>query len=267
MFAFNNKYFILSILILLTALGFAVKSYQQADTSPQNTLTIGLQSGYPPFEYKDSEGKFIGFDIDVAEHIAKTLGKTLVIKDMDFEGIILSLKQKKIDLIMSGMNITPSRLKEIAMVPYHGEALTSLSLIFWNKLPDGIHSIEDLSQLPNATVSVESGAIPEMTMGYYPGIPMSSFQGAQAALMDVKFGKSIANLVEPDVAKYHQSKHPEIKILSVPIPEEQTVMGFGIGIKKENQELTDDVQQIIQELKESGELKKLEDKWFKGVKE
>ena len=99
---------------------------------------IGLQSGYPPFEFMDTTGKLVGFDVEMAEIIAKKLQKTLVIKDMEFEGVILSLKQGKIDLIMSGMNITPSRLKEISMVPYHGEDATSLSLIFWNEIPPGI---------------------------------------------------------------------------------------------------------------------------------
>ena len=59
-------------------------------------------------------------------------------------------------------------------------------------------------------------------------------------------------------------QHPEIKILNVPLPEEETIMGFGIGIKKENQELFQQIQTIIQELKTSGKLKQLEDKWFKG---
>ena len=89
--------------------------------------------------------KLVGFDVDVAELIAEKLGKTLVIKDMEFEGEILSLKQGKIDLILSGMDITPSRLKEILMVPYHGEATISLSLIFWNEIPEGVNSLEDIA--------------------------------------------------------------------------------------------------------------------------
>lgn len=83
--------------------------------------------------------------------------------------------------------------------------------------------------------------------------------------MDVKYGKSVANLVEPDVAEYLKKQHPEIKILNVPLPKEETIMGFGIGIKKENHELFQQIHTIIQELKASGKLQKLEDKWFKGV--
>jgi arginine transport system substrate-binding protein len=184
---------------------------------------------------------------------------------MDFEGEILSLKQGKIDLIMSGMNITPSRQKEILMIPYHGENATSLSLIFWKEIPTNVHSLEDIATLSNPSISVESGAIPETYMSRYRDIQTKSFQGALAPLMDVKYGKSTANLVEPDVAEFLKNKHPEIKILSVPLAKEDVILGFGIGVKKENQKLYQQIGQIIQELKSSGKLKQFEDKWFEGA--
>lgn len=242
-----------------------IKPFQTNERPSEEILVIGLQSGYPPFEFMDTTGKMIGFDVEVAEMIAEKLQKRLVIKDMEFEGEILSLKQGKIDLIISGMNITPSRLKEMLMVSYHGEEATSMSLIFWNEIPPGVSTIEDIALLPNPTVSVESGAIPETYMNRYTNIKAKSFQGALGPLMDVKYGKSVANLVEPDVAEYLKKQHPEIKILNVPLPKEETIMGFGIGIKKENQQLFQQIQTIIQGLKASGELKQLEDKWFKGA--
>lgn len=265
MFAFFKKYTIATLAIAVVLGLIVMRSFQTSENTSHNTLVVGLQSGYPPFEFMDTKGKIVGFDVDVAGLIAEKLEKTLIIKDMEFEGEILSLKQGKIDLIMSGMNITPSRLKEILMVPYHGEAATNLSLIFWKEIPQDVSSIEDIAKLPNPSISVESGAIPETYMSRHQEIHTKSFQGALAPLMDVKYGKSVANLVEPDVAEYLKKQHPEIKILSIPLPKEESILGFGIGIKKENQELFQQIQQIIHELKASGELKELEDKWFKGV--
>ncbi len=242
-----------------------MRAFHTTEKSSQETLVIGLQCGYPPFEFMDTAGKIVGFDVEVGAIIAEKLQKKLVIKDMEFEGEILSLKQGKIDLIISGMNITPSRLKEISMVPYHGEDATSLSLIFWKEIPPGINKIEDIALLSNPSVSIESGAIPEAYISRYTNINAKSFQGALSPLMDVKYGKSVANLVEPDVATYLQKQHPEIKLLSVPIPKEEAILGFGIGIRKDNVELFQQIQAIVQELKASGLLKQLEDKWFKGV--
>lgn len=250
------------IAIAIAVGSFAMVSLRENEKLVYETLVVGLQSGYPPFEYMNEKGEIVGFDLEIAEHIAKKLGKTLVIKDMEFDGEILSLKQGKIDLIISGMNITPSRMKEILMVPYHGEAAASLSLIFWKTIPDGVGNLADLANIPNATVSVESGTVPEAYLVNHKSIQVKSFQGALAPLMDVKYGKSTASLVEPDVATYLKKQHPEIKVLSVPLAKEEEILGFGIGIKKENQKLFNQVKEIIQELKKSGELEQLEKKWF-----
>lgn len=250
---------------LIVVLGIFLLSYMTTEEKPRaDTLIVGLQSGYPPFEFMDAGGNIVGFDVDLANLIATKMNKSLEIKDMEFEGEILSLKQGKIDLIMSGMNITPSRLKEIDMVPYHGEAVTSFNLVFWKEIPEGVKSLQDIANLPEGTVSVESGSIPESFLSLYPEITAKSFQGSLAPLMDVKFGKSTANLVQEDVALYLKSKHPEIQIIDVPVPADQKILGFGIGIKKGNTELYNQIKEIILELKKSGELKTLQDKWFKG---
>lgn len=254
-----KKYGLAILLVLVGVLGYGWLN--QSEPVKGAVLTIGLQSGYPPFEFVNEGSEVVGFDIDLGELIAKKMGKGLVIKDMDFDGEILSLRQGKIDLILSGMDITESRLKEIWMVPYHGNAENSLSLMFWGKVPEGIHGLEDLT---DGIVSVEAGASPEVYLQKYPAIQVRSFEGALAPFMDVKMGKSVANLVESDVAAYLQKQHPEIKILNVPLAEGEKTLGFGIGIKKGNEALFEQVSKIVQELKESGELKELEDKWFKG---
>lgn len=264
MFAFFKK-FIVVIVVGAAIVGVIIRnSFQTSEKNSTNTLVVGLQSGYPPFEFMDTNGKIVGFDLDLAARIAEKLGKKLVIQEMSFEGTILSLKQGKMDLIMSGMSITPSRLKQINMVPYHGETATILTLIFWKEIPEGVHSLQDVALLPNHTVSVQSGTVSEMYISRYKGIDVKSFQEELSALIDVKYGKSIANLVEPDVASYLKKEHPEIQTIRVPVTNEDTITGFGIGVKKENQELFQQVQEVIQELRVSGELKQLADKWFKG---
>lgn len=260
---FLKKHWVVFVLIALV-FASGVIGFDSNYNKREEQLVIGLQSGYPPFEFREAQGNIVGFDVEVGEELASRLGKKLVVKDMEFEGTILSLEQGKIDLIISGMNITPTRLKKILMVPYHGDTATSLSLIFWGDIPKGVYKLEDIATLPEGCVSVQSGAISETYMSRYPFIPLKSFEGALSPLMDVKYGKSTANLVESDVASYLKHQHPEISILEVPIPSEEQIAGFGIGVKKEQKELFLQVSEIIDSLKLSGRLQQLEDKWFKG---
>lgn len=255
-----KKYFIAAVAIF--CIGYLV--LHQTEQKPRNAIIVGLQSGYPPFEFRDEKNQIVGFDVDLSKLIAKKLGKELIIQDMEFEGEILSLKQGKIDLIVSGMDITPERQKEIAMIPYHGQTTTHFSLIFWKTIPTNVKSLEDIANLPNSIVSVETGTTPEAFIKHFPNIQARSLQGSLAPFMDVKYGKSSANLVSEEVAAYLQTQSPEIKILRIPIPEKFHMSGIGIGIKKENSQLILQVEQIIQELKTTGELQQLEKKWLGG---
>lgn len=227
-------------------------------------LVVGMECGYPPFESVDGDGEIIGFDVEIAHCIAAKLDKRLVIKEMDFDSEILSLSQGKIDLIISGMNITPSRQKVIHMVPYHGAKAPSLSLIFWSEIPSTVKSLEDIASLPNPVVSVGVGTVSEEYLSLFPRIQARSFQGALAALLDVKFGKSVATLVESDVALYLHQCHPKTHVLEIPVETAQ-VKGFGIGINKENAELIKRVEAAVQELQTTGALENLETKWFGGA--
>jgi ABC-type amino acid transport substrate-binding protein len=80
--------------------------------------------------------------------------------------------------------------------------------------------------------------------------------------MDVKYGKSMASLAETDVAEYLKTKHPEVTILTIPLSPQDVITGYGIGVNKNNAKLYKQVEQAVQELKDSGELKTLENQWF-----
>jgi arginine transport system substrate-binding protein len=229
----------------------------------EETLIVGLQSGYPPFEWMDKEGSLVGFDVDLAKKIAEKTNKKLIFKDMEFDALIISLQQGKIDCIISGMNITSSRLKAIAMIPYYGEALTELNLVFWGDIPSDISSLKDFEG-ESFSISVEAGTISEeYLMKKYPSIPLHTFQGALAPLMDVKYGKSTANLVEPATAQFFARQHENIRLLRVPLASEDQILGFGIGVRKDKKELIQKIKQVIEELKQEGWLQQLEKKWFK----
>ena len=91
---------------------------------------VGTNATYLPFEFVDEKGETVGFDIDLAREISKKLGKKLEVREFAFDALILNLKQHRIDAIMAGVSITPSRLKEIFMIPYYGEEIKNLVLVF-----------------------------------------------------------------------------------------------------------------------------------------
>ena len=73
----------------------------------------GIDANYPPFAYIDKSGKPAGFDVEAMDWVAKTMGFTVTHKPMDWNGIIPDLLAKKIDMVCSGMSISPERAARV----------------------------------------------------------------------------------------------------------------------------------------------------------
>src|SRR5690606_37212807 len=78
----------------------------------EGTLILGTSADYPPFEFL-SGNDIVGLDIEIAEHVAESLNKKLIIKDMDFSTLIPALNAGKIDIAMAGLSVTPERKKRV----------------------------------------------------------------------------------------------------------------------------------------------------------
>lgn len=226
------------------------------------TLTVGMMSGWPPFMSINEQGQFEGFDVDVAREVAQKLGKKLEIIDAgSLAPLFISLEQNRIDFILSGLDITQKRLSELAMVQYTGSNVDSLSLIFWQKIPDQVKKIEDLRSIENAVVCYEPGSSIDGFIKQFDFIQQKPLAQTSEMVMDIKYGKSLAGLLEPRVAARIARKNPEIKIVSVQLPPAYQLYGMGIALKKENRAFVERIEQIITQLKADGTLKALEQRW------
>ena len=75
----------------------------------KKTYINGIDANYPPFAFLDEKGNPAGFDVESMNWIAKKMGFTVEHRAMDWDGIIPSLLAKKIDMVCSGMSISPER--------------------------------------------------------------------------------------------------------------------------------------------------------------
>ncbi|MFG0381424.1 ABC transporter substrate-binding protein [Pseudomonas sp. zbq_18] len=95
---------------LLGALALsAVSSLAQA----QDSLRIGIEAAYPPFAFKTPEGKISGFDYDIGNALCAEMQIKCEWVEQEFDGLIPSLKVRKVDAVLSSMSITTDRLKSV----------------------------------------------------------------------------------------------------------------------------------------------------------
>ena len=85
----------------------------------QDHYINGIDANYPPFAFLDKTGKPTGFDVESMNWIAKKMGFSVEHRPMDWDGIIPSLLAKKIDMVCSGMSISPERKERVTFsTPY-----------------------------------------------------------------------------------------------------------------------------------------------------
>lgn len=248
----------LSVLVLV-GLGFFLKENSSAK---EETLTIGMMSGWAPFMITNKNGEFEGFDVDVAKEVAARLKKKLSIIDMGaLASLFVALDQNKVDLALSGLDITEKRRQQLAMIPYTGEDTKEYVLLFYKKIPEGISSIEDLKTIPNPVVLTEPGVSVEKYLDSLGFIQKKQLASLAERILDLQYGKSLAMIVEPSIARTLMQKDEQLKSLSVPLPPLFQIFGMGIAAKKENSALTEKIQSIIASMKDDNTLSKLEEKW------
>src|SRR5947207_15782299 len=100
------------ILVASLIASFGSLSFALAENS-KDTLIVGMELKYPPFEMTDEQGNPKGVSVDMANALGRYLGKKIVIQNIAFDGLIPSLKSGKIDLIISSMTATTERTQSI----------------------------------------------------------------------------------------------------------------------------------------------------------
>jgi len=256
----NVRNLIISTVTALVLAGICITIRQTK--KPDDTFTVGMMSGWAPFMTINTQGEFEGFDVDVAQEIAQRMGKKLEIQDLgSLASCFVALDQNKVDALFSGLDITQERVAKLSMIQYTGQDVKNFTLVFWNTIPENIKTLQDLRTITNCTVCAEPGSAQEKFLNQFDFITKKPLSSVIDMILDLKYGKSLAMILEPRVAARLQKQNPEMRLLDIPLPKEFQVFGMGIALKKNNTELRSVISKIIEDIKQDGTLTKLEKKW------
>ncbi len=249
-----SNYFIRGLLVLLTVCSTI---YLSADD-----LIVGTTSAYAPYVSLNEQGEYVGFDIDIANELGKKLNRRIVIKDLgSMPALFLALKQNKVDVLIWAISITAERQKQMEMIYYQGEKVTSLPLLFWKAFPENVASLNDMANNPKAVIAVEAGSFQENFLRSVPGLTLKQVDKVMDAIFEIKYGKSTATMIDPSLLSKYRQQFPELTILDVPLPEAEQSFGSGICLNKKNSALIADIRQAVSELRSEGKIDELEKKW------
>ncbi|HEY5973664.1 MAG TPA: transporter substrate-binding domain-containing protein [Geobacteraceae bacterium] len=226
----------------------------------KDSLVVGMELAYPPFEMTDTAGKPSGVSVELANELGKALGKKIIIQNMAFDGLIPSLKTNKIDLIISSMTATEERAKSIDFSdPY---LVTGLCLLV--KKDSSIKSGKELDQ-PGLVVAVKKG-----TTGHtYASKKIHQakvlvLDKEAAAVLEVVQGKADAFIYDQmSTFQNWQKNQATTRALLEPFQKES----WAIGLRQGNGPLKAKVNAFLKEFRAKGGFERLGDKYLKEQKE
>jgi polar amino acid transport system substrate-binding protein len=262
-FGGNMKKVILAVLAILLAGGilFAGGSKQGSGglTIKPGVLMVGMEIGYPPMEYLDSNGNPVGFDVEMAGLIAEKLGLKLELVDTAWDGIFAGVDTGKYDCIMSSVTITDERLAAHNFSrPYIGNAM-SMVLLKGSKI-----TAKNPQELSGLGVAYQA----ETTADFYmarlasEGLKFTPYEYDKVinCFDELKLGRVDAIVVDSLVAvDYIAPADTPFEIVWQGPADEK----FGICLKKGNDALTSAINKALDELFAEGVMHKLSQKIFK----
>ena len=223
----------------------------------KDTIKFAAETTYPPFEYADGN-MYKGFDVDLANAIAKEMGKKSEFVSLGFDALIPALQSGQIDAIASGMVITKEREEKINFSdPYYE---VNLIMIVKND-NDAVHGESDIS---GKRVAAQIGTTGAFLATEKPGTTVKEFDTIPNMLQDLENGSVDIVMLDEPIAKYYIQKGNMTNLKIVPVGLQGHKLG--IGVAKNNPELLKGINEALKKLKANGEYYKLVQKWFDDIK-
>jgi polar amino acid transport system substrate-binding protein len=222
------------------------------------SLVIGTNAAYAPFEFINTKGKIDGFDIDLIKAVVEQAGfkESVLIKDMEFTGLIPSLVSKKIDVIAAGMVITAERQKAVSFTsPYADEGLVIVTTNDAN-----FTTLEDLA---GKKVGAEMGTTSADLAKTIKGAEVIEYD-ASDIFVNLSSKKVDAIIQTEAVAKYYikTTKKNNLKTVGSNLLPTDKTNQLGFAVNLENKELLSKLEKALKEVKENGTFDKIYKKWF-----
>lgn len=229
---------------------------EEAKTTDGGTLIVGFDQDFPPMGFVGDDGEYTGFDLELAQEVAKRLGLEYKAQPIAWDSKDMELESGNIDCIWNGFTMTGREDDYTWTEPYMAN-----QQVFVVANDSDINSQADLAG-KIVEVQADSSAeaalkeAPELTATFKELLTTADYN---TAFMDLEQGAVDAIAMDVIVAGYQiQQRNADFKILDDSLSEEE----YGVGFKKGNTELRDKVQSTLEEMADDGTLQEVSEKWF-----
>jgi polar amino acid transport system substrate-binding protein len=217
----------------------------------------GFDAAYPPFSFVDKDGKPAGFDIDALDWIAKEMKFKVKHQPTDWAAIVPTLQAKKIDVIASGMSITPERQAAVNFTEPYWTVKQLLVVKNDSKLTDK-QCLEPGRKIALLRGSAESKWMTENLLKKGYSFELKAYDTTPLAIEDVSNGRADCAAVSNTALKNAQGKGLKVKTIG---NYGQPDTNYGYAVRKDEAEFLNKLNEGWKKLKASPKFQELVKKW------
>ncbi|MDF2511642.1 MAG: putative secreted protein [Herbinix sp.] len=231
-------------MLLVTAMAATIFTGCKKEES--NTIIVGTEAGFAPYEYMDGD-KVVGIDMDIAQAIADSMGKELVVKNMDFDGALLAVQNGTVDFVAAGVSVDAERAK---VMDFSTEYVDSTEVVVVNAANPAVTTVDDAG-LAGKIIGVQQGNIADFYVEEnVESKEIKRYTKFAQASEDLKNGKIDCIVMDQYPAEELVAANSELVIMDGTLFQDK----YAIAVDKGNKELLDEINTVIEDLKASGKM-------------
>ncbi|MFC0229227.1 arginine ABC transporter substrate-binding protein [Serratia aquatilis] len=234
----------------------AVLAGISVSASAAETIRFATEASYPPFEFIGADNKIQGFDVDLANAMCKEMQANCTFTNQAFDSLIPSLKFKRFDAVMAGMDITPEREKQVRFTkPYYDNS----ALFIAEK-----GKVANVAELKGKRVGVQNGTTHQKFLtDKHPEITTVPYDSYQNAILDLKSGRVDAVFGDTAVVNEWLKQNDALAAVGDKVTDKDYFgTGLGIAVRQQNTELQGKFNAALEKIKQDGTYETIYKKWF-----
>ena len=224
----------------------------------QEILVVATSADFPPFEFIDDAGNYVGFDMDLIRALADEMDVEIRIDNMDFGGIIMAIYTGEADIAIAAMTIDEERAQSVLFTNYYFE---TTQVVLVQRYSD----IVTIGQIPTyANIGVQMGTTSAMIVTDFGALggDVNAVMLNQAPLvvMELVLGRVDAVVIDYAVAQLFLAEHDGLRMLDEVLAIEQ----YAIAVNMGQPELVTRLNTALAALRADGRFQEIYDYWFGG---
>ena len=220
-------------------------------------LVMVTEATFPPYEFREG-GKIVGIDVDLMKAVAKKTGRELVVEDMSFDSVIAAVQALHADVELAGF-VTVADAGKVKLymkrqVGFSHPYVTAQQVVIVPKDSE----IRGSADLKGKRIGVQHGTTGDLYVTRNIREP-ERFPNGSLAVAALDAGKLDAVVLDGEPSKVHVALHENLVILDEPLTTEE----YAIAVNRKNTALLEEINAVIDELRENGGLEKIKAKYVK----